>query len=79
MARGGYGFAGSFGNEWTQVRLNKDTAWTLLNDFSKPSTLNWDLYLGPAQGSLSIRSTIRSTGAAGLITEPARWATWAPT
>ena len=29
MARGGYGFAGSFGNEWTQVRLNKDTAWTL--------------------------------------------------
>ena len=48
MARGGYGSAGSFGNEWTQVRLNKDTAWTLLNDFSKPSTLNWDLYLGPA-------------------------------
>ncbi len=48
MARGGYGFAGSFGNEWTQVRLNKDTAWTVLNDFSKPSTLNWDLYLGPA-------------------------------
>jgi len=48
MARGGYGTAGSFGNEWTQVRLNKDTAWTVLNDFSKPSTLNWDLYLGPA-------------------------------
>jgi predicted dehydrogenase len=48
MARGGYGFAGSFGNDWTQVRLNKDTAWTVLNDFSKPSTLNWDLYLGPA-------------------------------
>jgi len=48
MARGGYGFAGSFGNEWTQVRLNKDTAWTVLNDSSKPSTLNWDLYLGPA-------------------------------
>jgi predicted dehydrogenase len=48
MARGGYGSAGSFGNEWTQVRLNKDTAWTVLNDFSKPSTLNWDLYLGPA-------------------------------
>lgn len=48
MARGGYGFAGSFGNEWTQVRINKETAWTLLNDFSKPSTLNWDLYLGPA-------------------------------
>jgi hypothetical protein len=48
MAKGGYGTAGSFGNEWTQVRLNKDTAWTILNDFSKPSTLNWDLYLGPA-------------------------------
>jgi predicted dehydrogenase len=48
MARGGYGSAGSFGNEWTQVRLNRDTAWTVLNDFSKPSTLNWDLYLGPA-------------------------------
>ncbi len=48
MARGGYGSAGSFGNDWTQVRLNKDTAWNVLNDFSKPSTLNWDLYLGPA-------------------------------
>jgi len=48
MARGGYGTAGSFGNDWTQVKLNKDTAWTVLNDFSKPSTLNWDLYLGPA-------------------------------
>jgi predicted dehydrogenase len=48
MAKGGYGFAGSYGNEWTQVRLNKDTAWTILNDFSKPSTLNWDLFLGPA-------------------------------
>ncbi|HKQ73304.1 MAG TPA: Gfo/Idh/MocA family oxidoreductase [Blastocatellia bacterium] len=48
MARGGYGFAGSFGNDWTQVKLSKDTAWTVLNDFSKPSTLNWDLYLGPA-------------------------------
>ncbi len=48
MARGGYGFAGSFGNEWTQVRLNRETAWTILNDFSKPATLNWDLYLGPA-------------------------------
>jgi len=48
MARGGYGTAGSFGNDWTQVRLNKETAWTVLNDFSKPSTLNWDLYLGPA-------------------------------
>ena len=48
MARGGYGFAGSFGNDWTQVRVNKETAWTVLNDFSKPSTLNWDLYLGPA-------------------------------
>ncbi|MGE0129446.1 MAG: Gfo/Idh/MocA family oxidoreductase [Blastocatellales bacterium] len=48
MARGGYGSAGSFGNEWTQVRVNKETAWTVLNDFSKPSTLNWDLYLGPA-------------------------------
>jgi predicted dehydrogenase len=48
MARGGYGFAGSFGNDWTQVRINKETAWSVLNDFSKPSTLNWDLYLGPA-------------------------------
>jgi predicted dehydrogenase len=48
MAKGGYGSAGSFGNEWTQVRLNRDTAWTVLNDSSKPSTLNWDLYLGPA-------------------------------
>jgi predicted dehydrogenase len=48
MAKGGYGSAGSFGNEWTQPRLNRDTAWTVLNEFSKPSTLNWDLYLGPA-------------------------------
>src|SRR5262249_8413459 len=48
MARGGYGFAGSFGNDWTQVRVNKETAWTVLNNFSKPDTLNWDLYLGPA-------------------------------
>lgn len=49
MARGGYGSAGSFGNEWTQVRINKETAWTVLNNFSTPSTLNWDLYLGPSQ------------------------------
>lgn len=48
MARGGYGSAGSFGNEWTQVRVNRETAWTVLNNFSKPDTLNWDLYLGPA-------------------------------
>jgi len=48
MAKGGYGSAGSFGNDWTQVRLNRETAWTVLNEFSKPSTLNWDLYLGPA-------------------------------
>lgn len=48
MARGGYGMAGSFGNDWTQVRINKDTAWTVLNEPTKPDTLNWDLYLGPA-------------------------------
>jgi predicted dehydrogenase len=48
MARGGYGMAGNFGNDWTQVRVNRDTAWKVLNDFSKPDTLNWDLYLGPA-------------------------------
>ncbi|MBO0860106.1 MAG: Gfo/Idh/MocA family oxidoreductase [Chloracidobacterium sp.] len=48
MAKGGYGSAASFGNDWTQVRLNRETAWTVLNEFSKPSTLNWDLYLGPA-------------------------------
>jgi len=49
MARGGYGQAGNFGNDWTQVRVNKETAWTVLNEFSKPDTLNWDLYLGPSQ------------------------------
>ena len=48
MNRGGYGTAGNFGNDWTQVRVNKETAWTVLNQFSKPDTLNWDLYLGPA-------------------------------
>ena len=48
MAKGGYGTAGSFGNDWTQVRVNKETAWTVLNNFSKPDTLNWDLDLGPA-------------------------------
>jgi predicted dehydrogenase len=48
MARGGYGNAGNFGNDWTQVKVNRDTAWNVLNDFSKPDTLNWDLYLGPA-------------------------------
>ena len=42
----GYGLP-AFGNEWTQRRINKVTAATILGDYPVPATLNWDLYLGP--------------------------------
>lgn len=39
---------GGFGNDWTSRQLNKATANAILGDPVVPSTLNWDLYLGPA-------------------------------
>ena len=42
------GGGGGFGNDWTARRLSRETAAAIANDHSTPSTLNWDLYLGPA-------------------------------
>ncbi len=39
---------GGFGNDWTSRQLNKAVANAILGDPVVPSTLNWDLYLGPA-------------------------------
>lgn len=39
---------GGFGNDWTSRMLNKATANALSEYTEKPSTLNWDLYLGPS-------------------------------
>jgi predicted dehydrogenase len=39
---------GGFGNDWTQRYLNKVTATASVGEYTPPSTLNWDLYLGPA-------------------------------
>ncbi|MBK9316988.1 MAG: Gfo/Idh/MocA family oxidoreductase [Acidobacteria bacterium] len=39
---------GGFGNDWTARQLNKAVANAILGDPVVPSTLNWDLYLGPA-------------------------------
>ncbi len=36
------------GNDWTSRQLNKTIATAIVGDYSAPSTLNWDLYLGPA-------------------------------
>jgi predicted dehydrogenase len=40
--------ASQFGTEWTQNRINRETAAMMMSDVRLPSTLNWDLYLGPA-------------------------------
>jgi predicted dehydrogenase len=38
----------AYGNEWSQKRVTKETAVAMAAGFSAPpSTLNWDLYLGP--------------------------------
>jgi predicted dehydrogenase len=37
-----------FGTNWTPRRLNRVLASAMAGDASTPSTLNWDLYLGPA-------------------------------
>jgi predicted dehydrogenase len=44
---GGMG-GGGFGNEWSSRRVNRVIASAIDGDFSVPSTLNWDLFLGPA-------------------------------
>lgn len=36
------------GNDWTARQVSKATANALMADATMPSTLNWDLYLGPA-------------------------------
>lgn len=35
------------GNDWTFRQLNKAVASAMMTDYSVPSYLNWDLYLGP--------------------------------
>jgi len=39
---------GGFGNDWSQRRLNREIAAAIVGDYSAPSTIDWDLYLGPA-------------------------------
>ena len=39
---------GGFGNDWTARRLNRVISNAVVGDYSVPSTLNWDLFLGPA-------------------------------
>ncbi len=39
---------GGFGNEWTARRINRVLSQSVVGEYSVPSTLNWDLYLGPA-------------------------------
>lgn len=39
---------GGFGNDWTSRQLNKAIANAILGEPTVPSTMNWDLYLGPA-------------------------------
>lgn len=39
---------GGFGNDWTSRQLNKVIASSVVGEYQVPSTLNWDLYLGPA-------------------------------
>ncbi len=48
-ARQGMGQGGAnFGNEWSARRLNREIAAAMVGQYSVPSTLNWDLFLGPA-------------------------------
>jgi predicted dehydrogenase len=46
-APGGMG-GGNFGNEWSARRLNREIAAAMMSEYSTPSTLEWDLFLGPA-------------------------------
>jgi predicted dehydrogenase len=34
--------------EWSQRRLNREIATAIVGEYSAPSALNWDLFLGPA-------------------------------
>jgi len=43
----GPGMASLSDNPWTQRRINRVMAATILGDYPVPATLNWDLYLGP--------------------------------
>ncbi len=38
----------SVGVQWSQRRVNRETAAAILGDYSAPSSLNWDIFLGPA-------------------------------
>lgn len=38
----------AFGNNWSQQRVNKETAAAMAGSYSAPSGLNWDLWLGPS-------------------------------
>ena len=44
----GAGGGGNYGNEWPSRRLNREIASLLMSEYSMPTTLNWDLFLGPA-------------------------------
>ena len=37
-----------FGTEWSSRKLNRTIAGSLIGNYPKPDSLNWDLYLGPA-------------------------------
>ncbi len=39
---------GGFGNDWGMRKVNRATANAMMANVATPSTLNWDLYLGPA-------------------------------
>jgi predicted dehydrogenase len=40
---------GGFGNDWTQRKVDMETAAAMAGPYSPPSTLNWDLWLGPSE------------------------------
>ena len=79
MNRGGYGMAETSAMTGRKSRVNKETAWNVLNDFSKPDTLNWDLYLGPAQ-EVPFHPIYHPFNWRGwVIGARAHWAIWART
>jgi predicted dehydrogenase len=42
------GNLGAFGNDWSQRRVDVETAAAIAGAYSPPATLNWDLWLGPS-------------------------------
>ncbi|MGH9836633.1 MAG: hypothetical protein ACRD9Y_26710, partial [Blastocatellia bacterium] len=45
---GGRSGAGAGGQGWSARRLNQEIAAAMMSEYSTPSTLEWDLFLGPA-------------------------------